>query len=149
MAKKFLKFKIILLAASALLLHENLFSQMLLSAKVNGKQTAVVQVNDTPAVITINKSDFETVRSFDVLAKDKNASAAYKRSIEITDTSGATLFTTDEIKGQAGIFHVDLSTVSRDIASHKILKIMLMENPANDLMALPSKMKQLAEIHLK
>lgn len=148
MAKRFFQIQLILLAAS-FLLHEHLFSQMLLSAKVNGKQTAALHVNDTPVVVSIDKSNFAEVKNFDILAEDKNVSPAYKRTVEITDTAGAILLTLDETSSGNGIFHVDLSVMSQEITSHKILKLMLVLNPANDLMALPSKMKQLAEIHLK
>ncbi len=129
--------------------NENLFSQMKLSAGIHGQETEKVQVDNVPAIVIVNKSDYKGVCNFDLLLTGGNSAPAYKRTIEFTDDAGASLYTLNESKDSPGVYKIDLSGVCDKIASQKIIKIILLENPANDLMMLPSKMKQLAEIHLK
>ncbi|MEO8108770.1 MAG: hypothetical protein ABI594_02000 [Ginsengibacter sp.] len=121
---------------------------MMLSAKINGTETLKKSIGEEPLQIDINKSDYKGICSFDVIIDDKNVSAAYKRTIELTDTSGESLYTSDE-SGTPGVYKIDLSSICKKISSQTIIKLMLLKNPANDKMMLPSKMIQLAEIHLK
>ncbi len=144
-----MKFKIIISLISILLAQENVFSQMMLSARIQGKETEKIQVDDEPAIVSFKKSDYKDVCKFDLILENKNASSVYKRNIELTDASGTSLFTSDESRENPGVYNIGLSGICKKIASQTIIKIMLLENPANDLMMLPSKMKQLAEIHLK
>ncbi len=130
-------------------LNENLFSQMKLSASIQGKETEKVQVDNGPAIFTVKKSDYKGVCNFDLLLTGENSSPAYKRTIEFTNDAGARLYISNESKDLPGIYKIDLSGICDKIASQKVIRITLLENPANDLMMLPSKMKQLAEIHLK
>ena len=144
-----MKFKILISVLFVLLVHENIFSQMMLSARIQKKETEKIRVDDEPAIIAFKKSDYKDVCNFDVILVEKNASSAYKRTIELTDGSGSRLYASDESRENPGVYNIDLSVICKKISSQTIIKIMLLENPANDLMMLPSKMKQLAEIHLK
>ncbi|HEV8083980.1 MAG TPA: hypothetical protein VGP55_12300 [Chitinophagaceae bacterium] len=144
-----MKFKILISALLVLLVHENVFSQMMLSARIQKKETEKIRVDDAPAIVTFKKSDYKDVCNFDVILEEKNASSAYKRTIELTDGNGSRLYASDESGENPGVYKMDLSVICKKISSQTIIKIMLLENPANDLMMLPSKMKQLAEIHLK
>ncbi|MEO6221302.1 MAG: hypothetical protein ABIO81_12795, partial [Ginsengibacter sp.] len=91
----------------------------------------------------------KNVCNFDVLIEQKNPNAAYKRTIELTDENGIRLYTVDESKETSGVYNVGLADICKKLASKKIIKVMFLENPANDMLMLPSKMKQLAEIHLQ
>ncbi len=144
-----MKFKIIISLTLILLMHEMVFSQMMISARIKGNETERIEVNDEPAIITFKKADYKGVCNFDVIVKEKNASSAYKRTIEFVDNGGSTLYASDESNETPGIYIIDISNICKKISSQTIIKIRLLENPANDLMMLPSKMKQLAEIHLK
>ena len=121
----------------------------MISARIKGNETEKVEVNDEPVVIAFKKADYKGVCNFDVILEEKNASTAYKRTIEFVDAGGSRLYASDESKETPGIYTIDISNICKKISSQTIIKIMLLENPANDLMMLPSKMKQLAEIHLK
>lgn len=129
-------------------LQQKLCAQMMLSAKIKGTETVKKSIGEEPLRIDINKSDYKGICSFDVIIDDNNVSAAYKRTIELTDTSGESLYTSDE-SNTPGVYKIDLSSICKKISSQTIIKLMLLKNPANDKMMLPSKMIQLAEIHLK
>ena len=144
-----MKFKILISVLLVLLVNENIFSQMMLSARIQKKETEKIRVDDAPVIVAFKKSDYKDVCNFDVILEEKNASSAYKRTIEFTDVNGSRLYASDESRENPGIYNIDLSLICKKISSQTIIKIMLFENPANDLMMLPSKMKQLAEIHLK
>ncbi len=144
-----MKYKIILSLLFILHVHENAFSQMMLSAKIQGKESEKIMVDDKPVMISIEKKDYEGICNFDVILQDKNASSAYKRTIEITDANGARLRAFDESVDTPGIYKMDLAGICDAINSQPVIKMVLLENPANDLMSLPSKMKQLAEVHIK
>ncbi len=140
--------KIFIALVLMLFFQQQLFAQMMLSAKIKGKETVKKSIGEEPIQIDLTKSDYKGICNFDVIIDETNASAAYKRTIEITDTSGERLYASDESK-TPGVFKVDLSAVCKKISSQTIIKLMLLKNPANDKMMLPSKMIQLAEIHLK
>ncbi len=142
------KLKILIAIVLILFLQQQLFAQMMLSAKIKGKETLKKSIGEDPLWIDINKSDYKGICSFDVIIDDKNVSAAYKRTIELTDTSGESLYTSDE-SNTLGVYKIDLSSICKKISSQTIIKLRLLKNPANDKMMLPSKMIQLAEIHLK
>lgn len=144
-----MNFKILISVLLILLSYENVFSQMMLSARIDGNETEKIRIDDKPAIVAFKKSDYKNVCNVDVKLEEKNASSAYKRTIELTNASGSRLYASDESKETPGVYNIDLSGICKKIASQTIIKIMLLENPANDLMMLPSKMKQLAEIHLK
>ncbi len=131
-----------------LFLQRQLFAQMMLSAKIKEKETVKKSIGEEPIRINLNKSDYKGICNFDVIVDETNASAAYKRTIELTDTSGESLYTSDE-SNTPGVYKIDLSSICKEISSQTIIKLMLLKNPANDKMMLPSKMIQLAEIHLK
>ncbi len=141
-----MKFKLIITAIVIFFTIENAFSQMMLSARIQGKETKKERVGDTPVTITLNKKTYYNINKFDVIVSEKNQSPAYKRTIEITDSNGTSLYSADESSVNHGLFAIDLK---EKIASHKIIKLQLLLNPADDRMMLPSKMIQLAEIHLK
>ena len=144
-----MKFKTIISLIFILLAYENVFSQMMLSARIQGKETEKIRVDSEPVIVAFKKSDYKNVCNFDLMLEEKNASSAYKRTIELTDGNGSSLYASDESRENPGVYNIGLSGICKKIASQTIIKIMLLENPANDLMMLPSKMKQLAEIHLK
>ncbi len=140
--------KILIAIVLMLFLQQQLFSQMMLSAKIKGKETGKKSIGEEPIKIDLTKNDYKGICNFDVLVDETTASAAYKGTIEITDISGERLYAIDESK-TPGIYKIDLSAVCKKISSQTIVKLILLKNPANDKMMLPSKMIQLAEIHLK
>ncbi len=142
------KLKILTCILSMLFLQQNLFAQMMLSAKIKGKETAKERIGEEPVKIDIDKSKYKSICNFEVIIAEQDPSAAYKRTIEITDASGGRLYASDE-SGTPGVYKIDLSSVCKKISSQTIIKLMLLKNPANDKMMLPSRMIQLAEIHLK
>lgn len=142
------KLKILLATVLIFFAQQKPCAQMMLSAKIKGKETVKKSIGEEPLQIEINKSDYKGICNFDVIIDDKNASAVYKRTIELTDTSGESLYTSDESKTQ-GVYNIDLSSICKKVSSQTIIKLMLLKNPANDKMMLPSRMIELAEIHLK
>ncbi|MEO6290510.1 MAG: hypothetical protein ABIO76_11340 [Ginsengibacter sp.] len=143
------KYKIIISAFLFFLVHQNVFAQVVISARINGKETEKRHVADKPLKVFVKKSDYKNVCDFDILVDQKNANHAYKRAIELTDENGGKLYSVDESKDSAGVYYIRLANVCEELSAKKIIEVMFIENPANDLLMLPSKMKQIAEIHLQ
>ncbi len=125
------------------------FAQMTLSARIQGKETEKKSLDEGPVSIDINKNDYKGVCNFDLVVEEKNNSSAYRNTIEIEDSNGSKLYSADESENNPGVFKINPADKCKLITSQKMLKIVLFQNPANDKMMMPSRRKQLAEVHLK
>ncbi|MDP4283092.1 MAG: hypothetical protein Q8891_01610 [Bacteroidota bacterium] len=129
-------------------LNENIFGQYHISAIINGKETAIITVVDLPATIIINKSSYKKITGFLIKVNSPNISAAYKRTLEVVSEKEKMLFSTEEDISNPGIFPFELKRVCKKILSKKIINLILVENPADSRMKIPSKMKKLAKVYL-
>lgn len=143
-----MRLKILIPVILIFLLHRSAFSQILVSAEIDGNKTATKMVNENPLQLFVNASDYGSPCDFRVFIKYKNPHSPYKRSLAFTTETGERLYVTDEVKDSTGVFHVIFGDSCKIITGQKIVNVMLLENPANDMIMIPSRMQQLAEIHL-
>ena len=78
-----------------------------------------------------------------------STSSVYKTTLQVTDEDENLLYQQPEPRSKPGIFKINLVPFRRKFLSAGLLKVYLAEDPANDMMKLPSKRNLLAEIHLK
>ena len=123
------------------------FSQIAtLSAIINGKKTGEKIITETPAKLTVQRVKYKNVHSL-TLVLNHTASSVYKRSVEFTNESGTPVYLIHESKSKLGFFIINLSQARHIISNERLLKLYLLEDPSNDLMALPSRRNLLIEIH--
>ncbi len=120
--------------------------QATMSVVINGKKSHE-STNDSAEVINVRKSKYKNVSSLTLVYRQQNMSKVYKRSIEITNESGKPLYHTKESKLKPGWFPMNIVTLRNISLKEKTIKVYLLEDPANDMMALPSRRKLLAELH--
>ncbi|HEY9662185.1 MAG TPA: hypothetical protein V6C65_27335, partial [Allocoleopsis sp.] len=87
-------------------------------------------------------SDWKTTGYLDVKYNDKTR-RNWKHLFEFTDENGTQVFTKDSI-----IAHVPLKTLTKMMAGKKQLKIYMMINPPDPMMAAPSRRVHLATLKL-
>jgi hypothetical protein len=123
------------------------FSQVAtLSAIVNGKKTSEKIITETAGKLTVQRVKYKNVHSL-TLVLNHHGSSVYKRSVEFTNESGTPVYHVQESKSKRGLFIINLSQARHIIAKERLLKLYLLEDPSNDLMALPSRRNLLIEIH--
>ena len=120
--------------------------QATMSVWINGKKSCERIIHDSAEVINVQKSKYKNVSSLTLVYREVNISKVYKRSIDITDDSDKLLYHAMESKLKPGWFSIRIVSL-RSISSKKTIKVYLLEDPANDMMALPSRRKLLADLH--
>ncbi|MEP6614998.1 MAG: hypothetical protein ABJA57_00395 [Ginsengibacter sp.] len=118
-----------------------------ISVVVNGKKTGDKAVNENATVLYLQISKYRKVSSLALVYMHANGSNVYKRSVEITNEKSGLLFILKETKSKQGWFIANMSTMRKMFAKEKTIRVYLLEDPANDLMALPSRKILLAELH--
>jgi hypothetical protein len=118
---------------------------VLLNNKIIGK-TFIKE--DSLNVITIKKSDSKE-STLTIILNLNAPNKVYKRNIELTDGNEIELSNINESTSDPGTYKVDLTGTGEKILEQQVIKIFLEENPVNEKMAIPSRRKLLAELHLK
>ena len=121
--------------------------QATMSVLINGKKSPERTIHDSAAVISVQKSKYKNVSSITLVYKERNMAKIYKRSIDITNDSDKLLYHTRESKLKPGWFPMSIPMLRSIGAKEKTIKVYLLEDPANDMMALPSRRKLLAVLH--
>ena len=123
------------------------FSQVAtLSAIVNGKKTSEKIITGIAGKLTVQRVKYKNVHSL-TLVLNHRVSGVYKRSVEFTNESGTPVYQVQESKSKRGFFIINLSEARHIVFKERLLKLYLLEDPSNDLMALPSRRNLLIEIH--
>lgn len=130
----------------AILFCTNIFSQDKISVSVNNKLMGETIVTENPFALTVNRSKYKNISKLVLKYKVQNQSP-YKRTIEVTDAAENSLYILDE--GKDGVYNINVPLVKKKLLTQKVIKVFLMENPANDRMSMPSRRKLLIELHLK
>lgn len=121
--------------------------QATLSVLINGKRSPGRTIHDSAAVINVQKSKYKNVSSVMLVYRETNMPKIYKRSIDITNDSDKLLYHTSELKLKPGWFSMNIVMLRSISEKEKTVKVYLMEDPSNDMMALPSRRKLLAVLH--
>lgn len=121
--------------------------QATLSVLINGKKSPETILYDSAVVINVQKSKYKNVSSISLVYREKILPKIYKRSIDITNDSDKLLYHTRESKLKPGLFSMNIVRLRRISVIEKTIKLYLLEDPANDMMALPSRRRLLAVLH--
>ncbi len=142
-----MKLKKILLSLLSILFCTTIFSQDKISVIINNKMMGERVITEDPIVINASRKKYKNIYKLVLKYTLQNASSPFKRSIEITNGGEDPLYTLNESKG--GIYNINIASIKKKLMTQKVIKVFLMENPANDRMAMPSRRKLLIELHLK
>jgi hypothetical protein len=118
-----------------------------ISVLINGKKIGERAIKENSDIIPVHKVKFKNVSSITLIYKQMNVSNVYKRSIDITNQSDRPLYHVQESKLKPGWFNISIPMARRIILKEKKIKLYLLEDPANDMMTLPSRRKLLIELH--
>jgi hypothetical protein len=116
---------------------------------IDGKKTGERIITDNPAIITVNKMRYKKVSEITLILKQTPANNIYKKTIQVTDENESVLFEVNEVRSKHGWYKINIPGIKQKLMNQKIIKVLLAENPANDMMKMLSKRTLLAEVHFK
>jgi hypothetical protein len=140
--------KYILLIFFLVISGENLLGQGL-TVYINNKKLATTKISEDPAVISVSRSKYKKASRVTIILDKNSVNTVYKRTLEITGENENLLYQLTDLRSKAGVFKINLVPIKKKLTRQKVLKVYMAEDPANDMMKLPSKRNLLAEIHLK
>ena len=138
-----------------LILFTLLFSVKLFAQKdvvtliINGKKVGEQNITESPSAISVNKMKYKKISDLTVIIKQSTVNKVYKRTLQITDENESMLFSVNEQRSKVGLYKINLTKVRHQLLQQDIIKVYLAEDPANDMMKLPSRRNLLAELHLR
>ena len=118
------------------------------SVLINGKKIGERVIKENADIIQVQKLKFKNVTLLTVVYQQVNMSKVYKRSLEITNQDDSSLYHVQESKLKPGWFRINIPIARKIFLKEKKIKVYLLEDPANDLMALPSRRKLLVELKM-
>lgn len=142
------KFSLILLLA--FLFSVKLFAQNdVVSVIINGKKVGQQAISENPSAINVNKAKYKKISALLVMVKQSTVNNIYKRTLQITDENEGLLFSVNEQKTKTGFFKINLAKTRQQLLGQHVIKVYLAEDPANDMMKMPSKRQLLAALHFR
>ena len=139
-----------LLVLFTLLFSVKLFAQKdIVTLIINGKKVGEQNITESPAAISINKMKYKKISDLTVIIKQSTVNKVYKRTLQITDENESMLFSVNEQRSKVGLYKINLTKIRHQLLQQDIIKVYLAEDPANDMMKLPSRRNLLAELHLR
>ena len=139
-----------LLVLFTLLFSVKLFAQKdIVTLVINGKKVGEQNITESPSAISVNKMKYKKISDLTVIIKQSTVNKVYKRTLQITDENESMLFSVNEQRSKVGLYKINLTKVRRQLLQQDIIKVYLAEDPANDMMKLPSRRNLLAELHLR
>ena len=139
-----------LLVLFTLLFSVKLFAQKdVVTLIINGKKVGEQNITESPTAISVNKMKYKKISDLTVIIKQSTVNKVYKRTLQITDENESMLFSVNEQRSKVGLYKVNLTKVRHQLLQQDIIKVYLAEDPANDMMKLPSRRNLLAELHLR
>jgi len=128
----------------------NAFAQKdVLRLVINGEEISKKSETGTPEIIAVDKVKYKKTSYIILILKRFPVNTVYKRSLQITDTNENPLQEISEQKSKVGWFKISLIKIRPLLLKQEIIKVFLLENPANDMMKLPSRKKLLTELHFR
>lgn len=142
--------KSITITAIAVIISAHVFAQKdVIRLVINGKKIGEVAITKTPAVISVNKMKYKKISNLTLIIKQSSVNNVYKRTLQITDENENQLYEVDELRSKVGLYKINLTKIRQQLLKQDIIKVFLAENPANDMMKLPSRRKLLVELHFR
>ncbi len=92
---------------------------------------------------------YKKISDLTLIIKQVGVNKVYKRTLQITEENENQLFTINEQRSKVGLYKINLNKMREQLLKQNMLKVFLAEDPANEMMNLPSKRKLLAELHLR
>lgn len=134
----------------ALIFSVKLFAQNdVVTLIINGKKVGERTVTETPSAIKVNKAKYKKISDLKVIVEQATVNKIYKRTLQVTDENESLLFSVNEQKAKVGLFKINLTKTRQQLLKQDIIKVYLAEDPANDMMKIPSKRELLAELHFR
>ncbi len=133
-----------------LLFSEMLFAQqneisVMLNGKIIGK--SVIE-NDSSVNLNISRQSYDTATEME-LVLNKKPNHVYKTTLQITNAKEEQLCLANESLSRPGTYPVNLSLLHNKSSDVEIIKVFLLQNPANKMMSLPSRRTLVAELYIK
>ncbi|MGI8580992.1 MAG: hypothetical protein ACR2KX_02285 [Chitinophagaceae bacterium] len=145
-----MKIKLIILSAIALIISGDAFAQKdVIQILISGKKIGEAPITESPSSISVNKMKYKKISDLTLIIKQSGVNKVYKRTLQITDENENQLFTINEQRSKVGLYKINLTKMREQLLKQNMLKVFLAEDPANEMMNLPSKRKLLAELHLR
>ncbi len=139
-----------LLVLFTLLFSVKLFAQKdVVTLIIKGKKVGEQNISESPSAISVNKMKYKKISDLTVIIKQSTVNKVYKRTLQITDENESMLFSVNEQRSKVGLYKINLTKIRHQLLQQDIIKVYLAEDPANDMMKLPSKRNLLAELHLR
>ena len=139
-----------LLVLFTLLFSVKLFAQKdVVTLIINGKKVGEQNITESPTAISVNKMKYKKISDLTVIIKQSTVNKVYKRTLQITDENESMLFSVNEQRSKVGLYKINLTKIRHQLLQQDIIKVYLAEDPANDMMKLPSRRNLLAELHLR
>ena len=133
-----------------LLFSIQLFAQNdVVTLTINGKKVGEQTITENPAVINVSKIKYKKISDLTLMIRLKAVNKIYKRTLQITDENESLLFSVNEQKSKVGLYKMDITKMRQQLLQQYIIKVYLAEDPANEMMRIPSKRQLLAELHLR
>lgn len=144
-----MKTKVPVILLVALFFSVKLFAQDVVTLFINGKKVGEQTVTENPAVIKVNKIKYKKISDLTLMVRQKAVNKIYKRTLQATDENDSLLFSVNEQKTKIGLYKINLTKMRQQLLQQDTIKVYLAEDPANDLMRVPSKRQLLAVLHLR
>lgn len=142
--------KSVIITAITVIISAHVFAQKdVVRLVINGKKIGEVTITENPAVISVNKMKYKKISNLTLIIKQSSVNNVYKRTLQITDENENQLYEADELRSKVGLYKINLTKIRQQLLKQDIIKVFLAENPANDMMKLPSRRKLLAELHFR
>ena len=145
-----MKIKLIILSVIALIISGDAFAQKdVIQLLISGKKMGEAPITESPSIISANKMKYKKISDLTLIIKQGGVNKVYKRTLQITDENENQLFAINEQRSKVGLYKINLTKMRQQLLKQNMLKVFLAEDPANEMMKLPSKRKLLAELHLR
>lgn len=143
-----MKYKSIICIVS-LFIYLPVSAQDAIKVSANKKTTGWWPVTGKPARLEVYKNDLKNISTVIIDYKQQFVTPAYKRSIEVIGKDDKPIISVKESSVRKGRYNFNLTPVRKIILKQSVIRVFLIEEPADERMSLPSKRKLLGELHFK
>ena len=142
--------RVLIILLPVLLFSIKLFAQNdVVTLTINGKKVGEQIITEDPPVINVSKIKYKKISGLTLMVRQKAVNKIYERTLQITDENESLLFSVNEQRSKIGLYKIDLTKMRKQLLQQDIIKVYLAEDPANEMMRIPSKRQLLAELHLR
>jgi hypothetical protein len=124
-------------------------AQDVLHLMINNKSIGEITTTSTPTVLQAQRSKYKNAKRVEFEYRQSQPVAVYKRSIEVTDDQGKSIYIVNESATKPGYYLISSASILSKMLKENVIKVYLMQNPRNNRMSLPSRRSLLVELHIK